>query len=279
MYSKDNKYIDLSKSSQILLIPIYNAIQFLFHFFKNGININSFIFDYFSKSKLLRFGNNLIFDTNMDNIYDIVVGTTYFNNNNIVLTKNITKNIVELNIYLSFNSDNTINNTVKTNNSLYPQIIKLINANSTSKYSISDVTSPSNIKTWDNIDFLKYYTKNIFSDKYNYAKWDNLWKTINKNMNNFDKLMGKNSTSTGLLRPNNQYTLNNITYTLYIYNIDESIDKSIQEDINTPVFVDDDNYNKFTNTSIGKIIYNTFDFYFLKQNTNPFQNTFISRTP
>jgi hypothetical protein len=273
MYSKDNKYIDLSKSSQILIIPIYNAIQFLFHFFKNGITINSFIFDYFSKSKLLRFGNNIIFDANMDNVYDIYVGTTYFNNN-MVLTKNITRNIVELNIYLSFNDDNTINNTVKTNNRLYTEIIKLINATSTSTFSINDL-SPSNIKIWDNIDFLKFYNKNIFSDKYNYAKWDNLWKTINKNTNNFNKLMG------GLLYPNNEYIdiKNNIKYILNIYNIDQSIEQSIINNINTPVLIDNDDYSQYRNTNTGNIIFNTFDFYFLKQKNNPFQNTFISRTP
>jgi hypothetical protein len=113
MYSTNNKYIDLAESSQILLIPIYNAIQFLFHFYKNGVSINSFIFDYFSKSKLLRFGNNLIFDTNMDNVYDIVVGTSYFNSEDTIINRNIHRNIINIFINLRVlnyeNSDTIIN--------------------------------------------------------------------------------------------------------------------------------------------------------------------------
>jgi hypothetical protein len=113
MYSTNNTYIDLAESSQILLIPIYNAIQFLFHFYRNGVSINSFIFDYFSKSKLLRFGNNLIFDTNMDNVYDIVVGTSYFNSEDTIINRNIHRNIINIFINLRVlnyeNSDTIIN--------------------------------------------------------------------------------------------------------------------------------------------------------------------------
>ena len=91
MYSS-NKYIDLSLSSPVLLIPIYKALQFVYHFYKNGLNINNFILNYFLKSTLLYFGNNLIFDENMDNVLNIIVGTGYFNSTNTVINRSLILN-------------------------------------------------------------------------------------------------------------------------------------------------------------------------------------------
>lgn len=92
MYSSNNKYIDLSTSSPVFLIPIYNALQFVFHFYKNGLNINNYILNYFLKSNLLYFGNNLIFDENMDNVFNIIIGTSYFNSMNAVINRSLTIN-------------------------------------------------------------------------------------------------------------------------------------------------------------------------------------------
>jgi hypothetical protein len=106
MYSSTNKYIDLTRNSPVLLIPIYNAIQFVYHFYKNGININNFTLNYFLKSTLLYFGNNLIFDENMDNVYNIIIGTSYFNSINSIINKSLTINRAisfELNLELDGN--------------------------------------------------------------------------------------------------------------------------------------------------------------------------------
>lgn len=92
MYSSNNKYIDLSTSSPVFLIPIYNALQFVYHFYKNGLNINNFILNYFLKTTLLYFGNNLIFDENMDNVQNIIVGTGYFNSTNAVINRSLILN-------------------------------------------------------------------------------------------------------------------------------------------------------------------------------------------
>ena len=124
MYSQKNRYIDLAESSQVLLMPIYNAIQFVFHFYKNGVTINSFIFDYFSKSKLLRFGNNLIFDTNMDNVYDIVVGTSYFNSSNTVINRGDNIDII-INIII-FNDIGEIDPTLTELDTEGEKIINII---------------------------------------------------------------------------------------------------------------------------------------------------------
>ena len=90
MYTINNKYVDLTKTSQVLLIPIYNSIQFVYHFYKNGIIINNFVLNYFLKSTLLYFGNNLIFDENMDNVFNIIIGTGYFDNKNAVINRSLT---------------------------------------------------------------------------------------------------------------------------------------------------------------------------------------------
>jgi len=89
MYTINNKYFDLTKTSQVLLIPIYNALQFVYHFYKNGITINNFILNYFLKSSLLYFGNNIIFDENMDNVFNIIIGTGYFDNKNSFINKSL----------------------------------------------------------------------------------------------------------------------------------------------------------------------------------------------
>jgi len=128
MYSKKNRYIDLAESSQVLLIPIYNAIQFVFHFYKNGVTVNSFIFDYFSKSKLLRFGNNLIFDSNMDNIYDIVVGTSYFNSSNTIINRKIfTRGDIKLNITIYITDDiGSIDSSFLTTSNTGEQVFNIL---------------------------------------------------------------------------------------------------------------------------------------------------------
>ena len=89
MYNSNNTYIDLSVNSPVALIPIYNAIQFVYHFYKNGLNINNFTLNYFLKSNLLYFGNNLIFDENMDNVFNIIIGTSYFNSTNTIINRSL----------------------------------------------------------------------------------------------------------------------------------------------------------------------------------------------
>jgi hypothetical protein len=87
MYSSNNKYIDISTTSPIFLITVYNALQFVYHFYKNGLNMNNFVLNYFLKSTLLYFGNNLVFDENMDNVFNIIIGTGYFNNANAIINR------------------------------------------------------------------------------------------------------------------------------------------------------------------------------------------------
>jgi hypothetical protein len=83
------KYFDISLTPPILLTPVYNAVEFLFHFVQNGIDLGPFILTYFFNSKLLQYGDNVVFDSNMDNIYGVVVLTSFFNTGKAVINRTI----------------------------------------------------------------------------------------------------------------------------------------------------------------------------------------------
>ena len=81
------KYFDISLSPPILLTPIYNAVEFLFHFVQNEIELGPFILTYFFNSKLLQYGDNLVFNNYMDNIYGVIVLTTFFDSGTSVINR------------------------------------------------------------------------------------------------------------------------------------------------------------------------------------------------
>jgi hypothetical protein len=83
------KYFDISLTPPILLTPVYNAVEFLFHFVQNGIDLGPFILTYFFNSKLLQYGDNVVFNSNMDNIYGVVVLTSFFNTGKAVINRTI----------------------------------------------------------------------------------------------------------------------------------------------------------------------------------------------
>jgi len=85
------KYFDISLTPPILITPIYNAIEFLFHFVQNGIDLGPFILSYFFNSKLLQYGDNLVFNSNMDNIYGVIVLTSFFNTGTAVINRGINR--------------------------------------------------------------------------------------------------------------------------------------------------------------------------------------------
>lgn len=76
--SISGKYYDFSNTTQPSIIALYNALTFLNHFVKNGQPVSEFILSYFINTNLLQFGNNILFNNKMDNIYDITVSTSYF---------------------------------------------------------------------------------------------------------------------------------------------------------------------------------------------------------
>ena len=73
-------YIDLKidYTAQPAIEAVYNALNLVYHFHKNNINIRSYITSYFQNSKLLQFQNNLVFNSNMDNVFGVYVATTFF---------------------------------------------------------------------------------------------------------------------------------------------------------------------------------------------------------
>ena len=68
----------LDKTAQPSIEAVFNALNLLYHFNKNNIDIRSYITSYFQNSKLLQFQNNLVLNSNMDSIYGVYVATTFF---------------------------------------------------------------------------------------------------------------------------------------------------------------------------------------------------------
>jgi hypothetical protein len=78
IFNNPNIDLKLGSTSQPALEALFNALQLIYHFNKNNINIRSYISSYFQNAKLLQFNNNIVFNSNMDNIYGLYVATTYF---------------------------------------------------------------------------------------------------------------------------------------------------------------------------------------------------------
>ena len=70
--------LKIDSTAQPAIEAIYNALNLVYHFHKNNINIRSYITSYFQNSKLLQFQNNLVFNSNMDNVFGVYVATTFF---------------------------------------------------------------------------------------------------------------------------------------------------------------------------------------------------------
>jgi len=70
--------LKIDSTAQPAIEAILNAINLIYHFYKNNINIRSYITSYFQNSKLLQFQNNLVFNSNMDNVFGVYVATTFF---------------------------------------------------------------------------------------------------------------------------------------------------------------------------------------------------------
>jgi hypothetical protein len=73
------KYIDISTTPQPAIIAAYNAVEFLFHFIQNGVDLGPFILSYFNNATLLQYGDNLVFNSKMDNVYGAIVLAYFFN--------------------------------------------------------------------------------------------------------------------------------------------------------------------------------------------------------
>jgi hypothetical protein len=73
-----NYDLKLDKTAQPGIEAVFNALNLLYHFSKNNINIRSFITSFFQNSKLLQFQNNLVLNNNMDSVYGVYVATTFF---------------------------------------------------------------------------------------------------------------------------------------------------------------------------------------------------------
>jgi hypothetical protein len=116
LYSLLNNYflelieydLKLDRTAQPGLEAVFNALNLVYHFNKNNINIRSFITSYFQNSKLLQFQNNMVFNSNMDSIYGVYVATTFFfegetaiGSRNFTLLEQLTNN--ELNIDQNIN--------------------------------------------------------------------------------------------------------------------------------------------------------------------------------
>jgi len=78
IFSGTNIDLKLGNSSQPAIEAILNALQLIYHFNKNNIDIRSYISSYFQHSKLLQFQNNIVLNSNMDCVYGLYVATTYF---------------------------------------------------------------------------------------------------------------------------------------------------------------------------------------------------------
>ncbi len=72
------KYVDISSTPQPAIIAAYNAVEFLYHFVQNGIDVGPFILSYFNNAKLLQYGDNLVFNSNMDNVYGVNLLSYFF---------------------------------------------------------------------------------------------------------------------------------------------------------------------------------------------------------
>ena len=70
--------LKIDSTAQPAIEAILNALNLIYHFHKNNINIRSHITSYFQNSKLLQFQNNLVFNSNMDNVFGVYVATTFF---------------------------------------------------------------------------------------------------------------------------------------------------------------------------------------------------------
>jgi hypothetical protein len=88
------KYIDISTTPQPAIIAAYNAVEFLFHFVQNEIDLGPFILSYFNNATLLQYGDNLVFNSNMDNVYGVNLLTFFFNEGSgSIINRNIVKDI------------------------------------------------------------------------------------------------------------------------------------------------------------------------------------------
>jgi hypothetical protein len=73
-----NYDLKLDRTAQPGIEAVFNALNLIYHFSKNNINIRSFITSFFQNSKLLQFQNNLVLNSNMDSVYGVYVATTFF---------------------------------------------------------------------------------------------------------------------------------------------------------------------------------------------------------
>jgi len=72
------KYVDISSTPQPAIVAAYNAVDFLFHFVQNEIDVGPFILSYFNNATLLQYGDNLVFNSNMDNVYGVNLLSYFF---------------------------------------------------------------------------------------------------------------------------------------------------------------------------------------------------------
>jgi hypothetical protein len=72
------RYVDISSTPQPAIISAYNAVEFLFHFVQNEIDVGPFILSYFNNAQLLQYGDNLVFNSNMDNVYGVNLLSYFF---------------------------------------------------------------------------------------------------------------------------------------------------------------------------------------------------------
>lgn len=91
----NGQYYDFGKTNQPLIYALYNSLSFMYHFVKNDVKVSDFILNYFLTTKLLNFGNNLIFDQYMDNIYDVSVDTTFFYGGSTIVNRSLTNRKVK----------------------------------------------------------------------------------------------------------------------------------------------------------------------------------------
>ena len=98
--------LKLGNTSQPALEAVFNALQLIYHFNKNNINIRSYISSYFQNARLLQFNNNIVFNNNMDSIYGLYVATTYFfENEESIGTRNVSSNVKNANAFTFIKGD------------------------------------------------------------------------------------------------------------------------------------------------------------------------------
>ena len=86
---QNGKYYDISNSPQPLINALYNLLSMLLHFTENNIDLGQFILSYFLNTNLLQYGNNLLFDNNMDNQFNVTVSTSYFYSGTSVISRKL----------------------------------------------------------------------------------------------------------------------------------------------------------------------------------------------